>query len=136
MIVEIFGQQLEIPDGLSDEQVRALFAPFYPDIAHANLKRQGDRLQVIKQAGTKGCHAALAKALKEAPAYLNPALSLSLRLRQQEIEGHLSLEMLLPLQEALETAITQSQQESQLVGKIAGKLAAAPAIPSAYPTFI
>jgi hypothetical protein len=136
MIVEIFGQQIEIPDGLRDEQVRALFAPFYPDIAHAQLKREGERLKVIKQAGTKGCYAAVAENLQQAPAYLNPALALALRLREPEIQGHLSLEMLLPLQEALESALAENQQQSQLSRKMAAKLAAAPAVAAAQSTFL
>ena len=50
------GQTIELPDEIaaSDELIRKALAPFYPDVANAEIQRGDKGITVIKRAGPKG----------------------------------------------------------------------------------
>jgi len=58
--VAVYGQKrIAIPDGMTQEQVKAQMARFFPELADPKVesKKDGDKVEWIfsKKAGTKGC---------------------------------------------------------------------------------
>jgi hypothetical protein len=73
-IVKLEGQEVPIPDELAatDEQLRASLAPFYPEMASGEIKRETRAdgqvvISVVKRAGTKGLASGDVEALPPAP---------------------------------------------------------------------
>jgi len=130
----ICGQTIELPESqLSDEQIRAMFSPYYPDIAVAELVReeQENLVKVVKRAGNKGGSEKIATMLLEAAHYLNPSMALALRLRYAEIQKILTLEMLISIQALLENVESRASDDNKLIEAAAKQLQEAGAVPSA-----
>ncbi|WP_013334882.1 hypothetical protein [Gloeothece verrucosa] len=136
MQIDIHGQTINLPDELTDEQIRAAFAPYYPEIATAELKRDGQTVKVIKRAGTKGSNLSVAKALFTASPYINPALLLSLKIRNAEMAGLLSLETLLALQDEINLAISDSREAEEMMRRMKNNLISSRPISDNFSNFI
>jgi hypothetical protein len=93
----IKGDNVGITDEIAndDELLKAALAPTWPDVRTATITRAGGSdgkdlvVTVTKKAGTKG---ALVERLLAAPAGKNPAVEMSLRLREMTGAGHLDPE--------------------------------------------
>jgi hypothetical protein len=137
-IVKLEGQDIPLTDEIAatDDRVRAALAPFYPDVANAEIQRKQEGEQtiitIVKRAGPKGASDEVRRVLVAAPRYLNPAVALCLELQKVETEaGELDAETLLLLRPRIEQALEQSQRE---VGDLIGvhkALIAARAVPAA-----
>jgi hypothetical protein len=60
-LVEYGGKRFPVPDGMTQEQVKAQMARFFPELAHPKIENKKDGEATVwvfsKQAGTKGAEA-------------------------------------------------------------------------------
>ncbi len=137
-IVKLEGQDIPLTDEIAatDDRVRAALAPFYPDVANAEIQRKQEGEQtiitIVKRAGPKGASDEVRSALVTAPRSLNPAVALCLELEKIETgAGELSAETLLLLRPRIEQALEQSQREVGDLASVCKALVAARAVPAA-----
>lgn len=137
-IVKLEGQDIPLTDEVAatDDRVRAALAPFYPDVANAEIQRKQEGEQtiitIVKRAGPKGTAGQVQSALLDAPRSLNPAVALCLELEKMETEaGEMSAETLLLLRPRIEQALEQSQREVDDLASVRKALVAARAVPAA-----
>jgi len=96
------GQTFPLDDEIArdDATLRQALAPFYSDLANAEIARETVNEQMIvkvsRRAGPKGT--GLLATLKAAPETINPAVAMQYRLMALEQSGQLSLEQLLLMQ--------------------------------------
>lgn len=140
-ILMLEGQEIPLTDevGATDETIRACIAPFYPEVATAEITREEvdgiTRIRMVKRAGTKGnCYPL--HHLRESEPSLNPALSLSWQLKYLEIQSELSLEELLKFQPKISSAIALGNQWEIEVKKSLVHLKQCSSIPSSIPVII
>lgn len=102
------GQTFPLDDEIArdDAMLRQALAPFYSDLANAEITRDTVNEQMIvkvsRRAGPKG--AGLLATLKAAPETINPAVIMQHRLMALEQSGQLSVEHLLLLQDEITRA--------------------------------
>jgi hypothetical protein len=106
------GREFELADDVAgnNEKLREALAPFYPELANADIDRElvDGRwiVKVTKRAGTKGAgNSAVILALSAGPEEINPALVLQHRIMQIEAQGKLSLGKILRLQPEIRRAV-------------------------------
>lgn len=137
-IIILEGQRISlIPEQCAtDESIVNTLLPFYPDVANATISRKvmdgEEHIEIVKKVGTKG-NLNLIKSLQTAPESINPALSLSYQLKELEIQGKLTLEILLSISEEIEQAIAQGEQATKATNSAIANLTASPPIPSKHP---
>lgn len=137
-IIILEGQRISlIPEQCAtDESIVNTLLPFYPDVANATISRKvvdgEEHIEIVKKVGTKG-NLNLIKSLQTAPESINPALSLSYQLKELEIQGKLTLEILLSISEEIELAIAQGEQATKATTSAIANLIASPPIPSKHP---
>lgn len=137
-IIILEGQRISlIPEQCAtDESIVNTLLPFYPDVANATISRKvvdgEEHIEIVKKVGTKG-NFDLIKSLQTAPESINPALSLSYQLKELEIQGKLTLEILLSISEEIEQAIAQGEQATKATNSAIVNLITSPAIPSKHP---
>lgn len=140
-ILMLEGQEITLTDevGATDETIRACIAPFYPEVATADITREEvdsiTRIRMVKRAGTKGnCYPL--HHLRESQPSLNPALALSWQLKYLEIQKKLGLEELLGFQPEISSAIAIGERwEIEVKASLAHLIKCSP-IPSAIPIVI
>jgi hypothetical protein len=133
--LRIEGQSLELPENIAvnDDAVRRAIAPLFPQIASARFERVTDKdgrteLKVTKEAGVKGLTPeTLVDTLKRCPRHINPALALSHKLQQANIN---QIEDILTLERQVEAAIQKGEYELKVTNAIFTRLLHAPAVPS------
>lgn len=137
-IVIVEGQRIPLTSeqSVTDESIVNTLLPFYPDVANATISRKvvdgEEHIEIVKKVGTKGnCN--LIKSLQTAPESINPALSLSWKLKQLEIQGQLTLETLVSISEEIEVAIAQGEQATKATTTTIAHLTTSSPIPSKYP---
>jgi len=102
------GQTFPLDDEIAcdDAMLRQALAPFYSDLANAEITRDTVNEQMIvkvsRRAGPKGSLALAA--LKSAPETINPSVAMQYRLLALEQSGQLSVERLLLLQDEISCA--------------------------------
>ncbi|MBD2180305.1 hypothetical protein H6S82_00765 [Planktothrix sp. FACHB-1355] len=137
-IVILEGQKIPLTpeQSVTDESIVNTLLPFYPDVANATISRKvvdgEEHIEIVKKVGTKG-NFNLIKSLQTAPELINPALSLSWKLKQLEILGQLTLETLVSISEEIEVAIAQGEQATKATISTIAHLTTSPPIPSKYP---
>lgn len=136
-ILVIENQQIPIEEKIaaSDDVLRQAISSYYPELAHAQIQRELEgetvKIQMIKQAGTKGCNTTnIIQYLAESPDCTNPALLLSWQLKQMEINGNLSIEQLIELQPAIDKAVGEGEVWIQAIQATLHSLKNAPSVPS------
>lgn len=136
-IVKLEGQDIPLTDEIAatDDRVRAALAPFYPDVANAEIQRKQEGEQtiitIVKRAGPKGASGQARSALLAAPRSLNPAVALCLELEKMETEaGEMSAETLLSLRPRIEQALEQSRGQVDDLAAVRKALVAARAVPA------
>ena len=102
------GQTFPLDDEIARDNatLRQALAPFYSDLANAEITRETVNEQMIvkvsRRAGPKGI--GVLAALKSAPEAINPAVAMQYRLMALEQRGQLSLEQLLLMQNEIAQA--------------------------------
>jgi len=75
-LVEYGGKRFPVPDGMTQEQVKAQMARFFPELAHPKIENKKDGEAIVwvfsKQAGIKGV---TAEALSSLATSLSPGAS-------------------------------------------------------------
>jgi hypothetical protein len=112
------GVEFSFPDEIAadDDLVRQSLAPFYAELANADITRSEENGQMIvivtKRAGTKGNNTSdVISALRAAPEEINPALVLQDKLTQDRERGKLTLRTLLRLQPTIRQAVDQGARQ-------------------------
>ena len=129
------GQTITLPDEVAetDEAVIRALTPLYPDVANAEIGRKQENgetvVTVVKRPGTKGAAHKVVENLRAAPGGANPAVSLCLALRRENIE-QASPDDLLAWRERIDAALEAGEAELEDVrATLKGLIAAAP-VPS------
>lgn len=128
------NQSFELEDAIagSDEQLRAALAAAYPDAANATFERTGGKdgkplvVKVVKKAGTKGAHPAIAELLA-APERVNPAVAMQAEIAKMGNASHLEI---LAMKPRIDAAIKAGGQELRDADKAESVLRAAEPIAS------
>ena len=114
--VILHGQTIALPDEVAetdDDVIRAL-TPLYPDAANAEIgrKQEGGEtvITVVKRPGTKGAAQQVLESLRATPSEANPAVSLCLALRRENIE-QASPDELLAWRERTDMALEAGEAE-------------------------
>ena len=137
-IVIIEGQQIPLSasQAANDETIINTLLPFYADVALASLTRKvvdrEEHIEIVKKVGTKG-NLDLVLSLLSAAEFINPALALSWQLKALEIQGQLTLEILMAVSGEIDAAIAQGEKETLATGEAIATLANSPPISSCYP---
>ncbi|HAJ60246.1 MAG TPA: hypothetical protein DCP31_14095 [Cyanobacteria bacterium UBA8543] len=137
-VVILEGQRIPLTpeQSATDVSIVNTLLPFYPDVANATISRKvvdaEEHIEIVKKVGTKG-NSNLIKLLQTAPESINPALALSWKLKELEIQGQLTLETLVTISEEIEVAIAQGQQATKATARAIAMLANSPPIPSSHP---
>lgn len=112
------GVEFEIADDVArdDRHLREALAPFYPELANAEINRSEEDgkliVTVTKRAGTKGAGASdVLVALHAAPEEINPAVVLQRRLTRIEEQGRLDLRKILRLQPEIRRAVEEGERQ-------------------------
>ena len=132
------GQQIPLTpeQAATDETLIKTLLPFYADVAGATLTRKmvdgEEHIEIVKKVGTKG-NVALVNSLKAAPEAINPALALSWKLKQLELQGQLTVETLIEIREEIDAAIAQAEIEIHSTSKTISNLIHSSPQPSCYP---
>ncbi|MCI0392143.1 MAG: hypothetical protein MOB07_25715 [Acidobacteria bacterium] len=112
------GAEFEIADDVArdDRHLREALAPFYPELANAEINRSEEDgkliVMVTKRAGTKGAGISdVLLALVAAPEEINPALVLQRKLMRIEEQGKLDLRKILRLQPEIRRAVDEGMKQ-------------------------
>ncbi len=122
------GVEFEIPDEIAevDRLIREALAPYYADMANADIKRTDKNgraitdengrtvIEVTKRAGTKGAKGNIFEvidALLAAPEEINPALVVHFELMEAEKKGKLSLRRYLGSQGDIRRAAAEGKEQ-------------------------
>jgi len=107
-----------VPDEVvaTDELVRQALAPYYAELANADVTRSEENGQIIvtvtKRAGTKGNDTSgVISALRAAPEQMNAALVLHHELTGAKERGELTLQKLLRLQQKIRDAVDEGTRQ-------------------------
>lgn len=128
------NQSFALDDSIAgdDQMLRAALAAAYPDVANATFERSGGKdgkelvVKVVKKAGTKGVHAAIADLLA-APEYVNPAVAMQREILEMGNVSHLDM---LGLKSKIEAAVEKGASDLRYAEEVEKGLVAAPAIAS------
>ena len=138
--LQIEGQTLELPEdvAVSDDAIRRVIAPLFPQAANATIQRVTDSnglttIKLTKQAGTKGTYAAILNRLTRSESYVNPAFTLYQQLHAASAPERYKPEEILTLQRRVKQAISQGEQELQATHDFLTRLQAAPGHASSIP---
>lgn len=131
--LHVEGQTLELPPDIavSDDAIRRVIAPLYPQAANATIQRVTDgngvtSIKLTKQAGTKGTYDAILDRLKRSRPHVNPAFTLYQQLHAASASTRYKPEEILTLQRRVKHAITQGEEELQTTHDFIQRLQAAP----------
>lgn len=138
--LHVEGQTLELPPDIavSDDAIRRVIAPLYPQAANATIQRVTDgngitSIKLTKQAGTKGTYDAILNRLKRSRPHVNPAFTLYQQLHAASASTRYKPEEILTLQRHIKQAITHGEQELKATHDILQRLHAAPGHASTVP---
>jgi hypothetical protein len=136
-LVIVDQHTLTLPDDITanDQLIRQALSPYYPDLAHADIKRQRqadgtETISVMKQAGPKGTSHILT-VLENAPRCMNPAMACYLELERQGHWAHpLPAEDVLVQHRRIGVAVTEGEHEANDVERLRQNLLALSAVPA------
>jgi hypothetical protein len=138
--LHVEGQSLELPPDIavSDDAIRRVIAPLFPQAANATIQRVTDgngvtTIKLTKQAGTKGTYATILDRLTRSALHVNPAFTLYQQLHAASDPRRYKPEEILTLQRRVKRAITQGEEEFQATHDIIQRLRAAPGHASTVP---
>ncbi|MBA5865377.1 MAG: hypothetical protein GDA67_01625 [Nitrospira sp. CR1.3] len=138
--LQIEGQTLELPPdvAVSDDAIRRVIAPLFPQAANATIQRATDgngvtTIKLTKQAGTKGTYATILDRLKRSKPHVNPAFMLYQQLHAASALERYKPEEILTLQQRVKQAISVGEQELQATHDFLKRLQAAPGHASSIP---
>ncbi|MBU6433678.1 MAG: hypothetical protein KGS09_18585 [Nitrospirae bacterium] len=138
--LQIEGQTLELPEdvAVSDDAIRRVIAPLFPQAANATIQRVTDgngitTIKLTKQAGTKGTYATILDRLKRSEPHVNPAFTLYQQLHAASDPRRYKPEDVLTLQRRVKRAITQGEEELKATHDIVQRLRAAPGHATSVP---
>lgn len=135
-ILKLEGQELPLTAEIAatDQTIIAAIAPFFPEAASAEIKREQNGettiIRLVKKAGTKGNYL---ENIINVTNELNPSIALSWQLKQMEIRGELTLERLLKIQPLLENAISEGESWEFEINRVISCLKACQPIASKQP---
>jgi len=136
--LHVEGQTLELPPDIavSDDAIRRVIAPLYPQAANATIQRVTDAsgvttIKLTKQAGTKGTYETILDRLKRSRPHVNPAFTLYQQLQAAFASHPYKPEEILSLQRRITHAIAQGEKELHVTHDFIQRLQAAPGHASA-----
>lgn len=132
------GQIIPIPNNLSDEDIKNILRPYFPEVVNCriNRKREEDEevIEIIKIGGTKGSPmTSVLKTLKEAPSEPHPTLQLAVQLKAVELTQGLNLEFLFEHATEIEKCVNESYVDLRYTRTTILSLTEAKAIPALLP---
>ena len=138
--LHIEGQTLELPEdvAVSDDGIRRVLAPLFPQAANATIQRVTDgngvtTIKLTKQAGTKGSYQPILDRLTRAKPHVNPAFTLYQQLHAASNPHRYKPEEILTLQRRVKRAITEGEEELHATHDIVQRLRTAPGHASTLP---
>jgi hypothetical protein len=126
--VNLNGQTFDLDAEIAndDQKLKDALAPYAPDIQNATISRtqSGTKwlVTVTKRAGTKGSAAPPLSLLRDAPAWVNPALLLAWDLHHQETIQPLDVRAWVERYPAIEEARVTGEQAVQAVSAALARL--------------
>ncbi len=128
--VLIEGQTLDVSEEVatSDERVKDMLKPFWPDVVNAAITRQTKddvtTINVVKRAGTKGLFPGPLEALLAAPAGENPVVVLARELDGATPQG-MSYSQQIKIENRVEKTIEEGEKQNQAIKKAFERLTSA-----------
>ena len=111
-------------------------SPFYPDIAHADIRREttdgATHATVTKRAGTKGGSGDVLACLTASPEECDPAQFLAWELSLADVRGDLDLDTLLAEQNRIGQALAESHARAEVYEQSLTRLRACPPQPAPF----